>query len=202
VLAVCASLSLAGCAIAGSELRSLPTLGPEAAIVHACPSEKGISYSRPEKLCFSIYGMEVEARAMNEKYTALFMGPLLPLFPTPAESDGSRPLRIELDFRANERLAFAPWRASLRTEQGATLEVSRVQTNVRGATGVHLVEVDPRDREARLPASFFELTFAEHVPPEQEFVLSLEIIDPSGAALPMPTIRFSAGKIRFFVLGP
>jgi hypothetical protein len=199
-LAVCGASSLAGCAVSGSELRSMPTLGPEAAVVHACAKKSGMLY-RPAggaELCFTIHGVEVEAEAMNAEPTAAAIGFLFPLIPYgPEKTEPSQPLEIELWLMTKERYAFDPWRALVRTAQGETIGVSRVRINVSDERGVHTVELDPRAPGAHaLPTRFF-LTFEKHVAPEQEFVLTFQLIGPDRAEVPVPTIRFEKGEISY-----
>jgi hypothetical protein len=200
VLSLLATMSLAGCAIYGRELRSMPTVGPEAAVVvHRCPSN-GIVYwpAGGAELCFSYVGVEVEAEAMNAEHTAFAIGPLLPLIPFfPKKAERSEPLEVELGLLTKERYGFDPWRVLVRTAQGEVIGVSRVETNVRDDHGVHTVELDPHARETReLPGRFF-LKFERHVALEQEFFLTLQLIGPGGAEVPVPTIRFRQGKVSY-----
>src|SRR4051812_22816166 len=96
VLATFVALSLTGCVVSGTDLRSIPTLEPEAPVVHACQQKSGIFYSPAggAELCFSIHGVEVEAEAMNEAPIAAAVGFLVPIPYLPKKGARSDPLEI------------------------------------------------------------------------------------------------------------
>jgi hypothetical protein len=194
VLGLALATSLAGCTVAGAEVRSVASLGPEAAVVHACPAAPKITYwpASAGAICYSIYGIEIEVRAETRRATAVGVGPILPLvWWFPRHTDDS-PLEIGIFLKTEEPFTFDPWRASVRTLQGEGLFVTRVMTNVHG----HTVDIDPR--AARLPAhARFFLTFEKHLPPEQEFELAIPLVGPDGTDVPLPTVRFAPGKVRY-----
>jgi len=106
------SLFLDGCTIYGREVRSMPALGPEAAVVHACPGAPKIWYSPPSggAVCFSAQGVEAEVKANNFETTLLLLGPLVPVVPihfgeTPASA---RRLGVDLAFKTDVRYTFSP----------------------------------------------------------------------------------------------
>jgi len=197
-----------GCAIYGRELRSVPSLGPEEPTLHDCPTRSGISYSPPSggELCYSVDGIDVEVEAENAEQTFGAMGPLLPVIPHfPKRAERSDPLRIEIAFKADERYAFNPWQAVLRTEQGETIGVAKVQRNVREGNAVHTIDVDPHDRGAHMLSERFErffLTYEKHVGPEQAFSLALRLIGFAGSDIRLQTIRFNKGKLSYFASVP
>jgi len=203
-VALSAVVLLQGCAIYGKELRSIPTVGPDAVIVHACPGRQGISYwpSSGGRLCLSTHAIEVEVEAENGQTTFFAIGPLLPLVPFfPKEGTDSAPLRIQLGFHAGDGYTFAPWQMSV-TTRGEILKVSRALANVREGKGVHTVELDPRDQSARPLDTWFVLIFARHVAPDEEFFLSLHVTAPDGSDVQLPSIRFSKGRLSYLAAVP
>jgi len=189
----------------------MPALGPEVAVVHACPGAPKIWYSPPSggTICFSAQGVEAEVEATNRETTLLVLGPLLPLVPIhPGEEPvSSRPLGIDLAFRTDRSYTFLPWRVSVRTAHGETIGVSEVETNVRDLRfgGVHTVKLDPQDRDAR-PLSTryarFFLRFARPVVPDEEFSLTLHLIAADGSDVPLPRILFKKGKVSYLATVP
>ncbi|HVZ73380.1 MAG TPA: hypothetical protein VHJ20_13460 [Polyangia bacterium] len=199
-LAALVALSAAGCAVSGTELRSMPALGPELARVHRCPKIVGLD-QRPEggaKLCFSFLSLEVTAEAMNAVTLAQSVGFLVPMIPlTPHEPTRGEPLEVNLSLATREPYRFDPWRVTVLTARGETIRVSRVRTNVRAGGGVHTVELDPNARGPMPLSAWFFLTFERHVPIDQEFALTLALIGPDGADVPTPLIRFKRGQISY-----
>jgi hypothetical protein len=206
VFALASALLLGGCTIYGKEVRSMPAVGPEVAVVHACPGAPKIWYSPPSggAICFSARGVEAEVKANNFETTFLALGPLLPLVPIHSGEKpvSSRPLGVDLAFRADVSYGFFPWRVSVQTAHGETIGVSEVLTNVRDFRfgGVHTVKLDPHDQEARLLstqyARFF-LRFGRPVLPDEEFSLTLHLIAPDGSDVQLPTITFKKGKLSY-----
>jgi hypothetical protein len=206
VFAFASALLLGGCTIYGKEVRSMPALGPEAAVVHACPSAPKIWYSPPSgaTICFSAQGVEAEVEATNRETTFLALGPLLPLVPIHSGEKpvSSRPLGVELAFRADVPYGFFPWRVSVRTAHGETIGVSEVETNVRDFRfgGVHTVKLDPQDQEARPLSTRYErffLRFERPVVPEEEFSLTLHLLAPDGSDVELPRITFKKGRLSY-----
>jgi hypothetical protein len=206
VFVLASALLLGGCTIYGKEVRSMPALGPDAAVVHACPSAPKIWYSPPSgaTICFSSRGVEAEVEATNRETTFLALGPLLPLVPIQSGEKpiSTRPLGVELAFRADVAYGFFPWRVSVRTAHGETIGVSEVETNVRDFRfgGVHTVKIDPQDQEAR-PLSTryarFFLRFEKPIVPDEEFSLILHLIAPDGSDVPLPRITFKKGTLSY-----
>ena len=200
-LAVAAALSCGGCALFGTELRSIPTVGPEISAVYACPSSDvhQAPPAGPER-CFSVQGVSIEVEAKNAEPVAGAIGPfpLVPFFHQ--RRSGTEPLTIELGFKTDEPYAFSPWDVSLQTDQGVTVRVSGVSTNVRYGYGVHTVAIDPRDAGARTLQthkwSHFFLTFAKHIAPDHSFALTLHFVAPDGADVRIP-IEFKKGKVSY-----
>jgi hypothetical protein len=199
-LVLAAALLVEGCTVYGTELRSVPALGADAVVVRVCPKQPGLTTWPPSggRLCFSTHGVDTEVEADNSETTFLAVGPLLPLVPLFQKRVGrSRPLEIELGFKTDQPLTFDPWQVSLRTDRGEAIRITRVETNVRDAKGVHTVEMDPSDAGLRRLSGRFVLTFERHVGPDQELVLALSLIGPDGSDVPLPPIRFKQGKMSY-----
>jgi hypothetical protein len=198
-LALFATLSLGGCTVYGTDLRSVATVGPETARVSTCPGIPELFYmpASGARLCFSAHGVAVEVEARNAEPLVLAIGPLVPLFPWWPDRSSPGPLTIDLGFKADDAYAFRPWDASVQTSEGDTIGVSRVFTNAREDKRVHTVEVDRHDSGARLLPARFSLTFGRPVPPEQAFSLTLHLVGRDGTDVQLPTINFRAGKVSF-----
>jgi hypothetical protein len=200
-LALVATLSLGGCAIYGTELTSVATFGPDALVVYEC-SRSDVHFVPPSgaRRCFSIQGIRIEVEVDNREPVAGAIGPL-PLIPFfhPGGTN-TLPLKVHLGFEPSAPHAFAPWNASLETDQGETVGVTGVSMNVRDGSGVHTVALETRDAEARtLEAnrwSRFSLTFGRHIPPEQSFALTIQLRAPDGTEVRVP-VRFKKGKVSY-----
>jgi hypothetical protein len=206
VLAVFATMFVGGCAVYGTELTSIPTASPQLTAVYECRTSS-IHDAPPSgaRLCVSLPTVKMDVKAHNAEQVAGAIGPL-PLIPFfPQRRPSAAPLEIDLAFEPVEPYSFQPWQVSLQTDQGETVRVSGVRTNVRDRTGAHTVAIDPRDTGARtLEAhawSRFSLTFEKHIAPEQSFALTVHLIAPDGADVQVP-IRFKKGKVSYLETSP
>ena len=198
---------LDGCTIYGKEVRSMPALGPDVAVVHACPTAPKIWYSPPSggTICFSSQGVEAEVEATNRQTTFLALGPLVPLVPIQSgeKPASSRPLGVDLAFRTDVSYTFFPWRVSVRTARGEVIGVSEVETNIRDFRfgGVHTVKLDPQDQEARplstRYARFFLRVRKTGRPRRGVLSLTLHLVAPDGSDVPLPRITFKKGTLSY-----
>jgi len=103
-LVLVAAVSLGGCTVYGTELRSVATVGPETAKVSRCPSISELFYmpASGARLCFSAHDVAIEVEAQNADPLFFAIGPLVPLFPWWPDRSNPKPLTIAVGFKTND----------------------------------------------------------------------------------------------------
>lgn len=186
-----AILACGGCAVVETDLRSIPTFGPEIPTAYPCPKGAGVQ-SEPAsgaRLCFSIRAVKVEIEAHNAQPAALAFGPIpvVPFFPR--RRPDTKPLTIELAFQPDRPYSFSPWEMTVETEQGEVVRVSAVDGKSRAEEGARVLAAHDWRR--------FSLTFEKHLPLEQRYSLTVLLKGADGSEVRVP-IRFKKSKVSYF----